>query len=84
MGSGSACVELSVSAEYIQVSVLSPPLPQINALVLRRAPKRADPDLLNALSFASAGDCSIDACACVSGFAWRGEYVPSYELLWPF
>ena len=59
-------------------------VPQINALVLRRAPKRADPDQPNALSLASVGGCNADACACFLGSAWRRNRGLSYELLWAF
>ena len=46
------------------VSELRPLLPQNSALVLRRAPKRADPDQATALSLASAGGRNLDVCAC--------------------
>ena len=42
---------------------LCPLLPQNNALALRRAPKRADPDQPTALSLASAGGRNLDVCA---------------------
>ena len=94
MGSGSACAEslAKLSGVYIQMSAdrsaLSPLklLLQINALVLKRAPQRVDPDQPNALSLASAGGRNLDACACFSGSTWRGNHGLSYELLcmWVF
>ena len=39
---------------HMQVSGTRPLLPHVNALDLKRAPKRADPDQPDALSFASA------------------------------
>ena len=55
---------------------------QINALVLRRALKRADPDQPNALSLASVGCRNLDARACFLGSPWKGDHGLSYELLW--
>ena len=74
MGSGGACAELSVQPGlYTSWRVMCPLLPQNNALVLRRAPERADPDQPTALSLASVGGCNLDACACFVGSTWRGD-----------
>ena len=67
---------------YILGSELCPLLPQNNALVLRRAPKRADPDQPTALSLASAGGRNLDVCACFLGSMWRGDQGLSYDVLW--
>ena len=67
---------------YVLVSELRPLLPQNNALVLRRAPKRADPDQPTALSLASAGGRNLDACACFLGLTWGGDQGRSYDVLW--
>ena len=64
------------------VSELRPLLPQNDALVLRRAPKRADPDQPTALSLASAGGRNLDVCACFLGSTWRGDHGLSYDVLW--
>ena len=64
------------------VSELRPLLPQNSALVLRRAPKRADPDQPTALSLASAGGRNLGACACFLGSTWRGDQGLSYDVLW--
>ena len=64
------------------VSELRPLLPQNDTLVLRRAPKRADPDQPTALSLASAGGRNLDVCACFLGSMWRGDQGLSYDVLW--
>ena len=46
---------------YVLGSERCPLFPQNNALVLRRAPKRADPDQPTALSLASVGGRNLDA-----------------------
>ena len=74
----------AVRSAYIQVSAPVPLLPPNNALVLRRAQKRADPDQPNALSLASAGGCNLDACACFLGSTWGGDRGLSHELLWTY
>ena len=81
MGSGGACAELSVQPGwYVLVSELCPLLPQNNALVLRRAPKRADPDQPTALSLASAVGRNLDVCACFLGATWRRDQGLSYDV----
>jgi hypothetical protein len=55
----------AVRSVYVLGNVLYPVLPQNNALVLRRAPKRADPDQPTALSLASIGGHNHDVCACL-------------------
>ena len=52
---------------YVLVGELCPLLPQNNAFVLMRAPKRADPDQPTALSLASAGGRNLNVCACFLG-----------------
>ena len=64
------------------VSDLRPLLPQNSALVLRRAPKRADPDQPTALSLASAGGRNLGACACFLDSTWIGDQGLSYDVLW--
>ena len=65
---------------YALVSELRPLLPQNNALVLsmvlRRAPKRADPDQPTALSLASVGGRNLDVCACFLGATTPHERGP--------
>ena len=73
MGSGSACaVGYWRGLDPGECAKPSRLVPQISALVLRRAPKRADPDQQNALSLASAGGRNLDACACFLGSMWGG------------
>ena len=67
---------------YVLGSELCPLLPQNNALVLKRAPKRADPDQPTALSLASAGGRNPGVCACFLGAMWRGDQGRSYDVLW--
>ena len=67
---------------YVLVSELRPLLPQNSALVLRRAPKRADPDQPTALSLASVVGRNLDVCACFLGATWRGDQGLSYDVLW--
>ena len=67
---------------YVLGSEMCPPLPQNNALVLRRAPKRAGPDQPTALSLASAGGRNLDVCACFPGSVQRGDHGLLYDVLW--
>ena len=62
----------------IQVSAPSLLLPQNNALVLRRAPKRANPDQTTALSLARDGGFNLDVYADFLGSTWRKDQVLSY------
>jgi hypothetical protein len=64
------------------VSELRPLLPQNDTLVLRRTPKRADPDQPAPLSLASAGGRNLNACACFLGSTRRGDQGLSYDVLW--
>ena len=66
------------------VSGRYPLLPHNSALVLRQAPKRADPDQLTALSLASVGGRELNACACLLGATWRGDQVLSYDVFGPY
>ena len=72
----------AVRFAYTHVSATSPLLPQNNALVLRRAPKRVDPDQPTALSLASARGYNLDARACFVGSTWKGDRGLSYRVLW--
>jgi hypothetical protein len=72
----------AVRLVYILVSELRPLLPQNSDLVLRRAPKRADPDQPTALSLASVGGFNLNTCACFLGSTWKGDQGLSYDVLW--
>ena len=72
----------AVRFAYTHVSAPSPLLPQNDALVPRRAPKRVDPDQPPALSLASARGYNLDAHACFLGSTWEGERGLSYGVLW--
>ena len=81
MCSGGACAG-AARLVYVLVSELRPLLPQNSALVLRLAPKRADPDQPTALSLASVGGRNLDVCACFLGATWRVDQGLSYDVLW--
>ena len=79
------CLCLGIGAArsiYVMWSEMCPLLPQNNAVILGRAPKRAYPDQPTALSLASAGDRNLDVCACFLGSMWIGDQVLSCDVLW--
>ena len=80
------CSQVGIRPGVVLVSELCPLdlLPQNSALVLRRAPKRADPDQPTAFSLANVGGRNLNVCACFLGATWRGDQGLSYEVLWAF